>query len=216
ALAFLSANLLKIPHGGWFPLAVGGVLIGVLTSWRSGRRALAEQLAERSIPPRLLIADILEDLPARVPGTAVYMSSVPDGTPPALLHNLKHNRVFHERVVLLSVLTERVPHVRPAERAYSERLGEGVYQVVLRFGFMDDVDVPAALRHLRLDGTGFAPLATSYFLGRESIVTKRDTPLLRRWRLQLFRMLAQNARDAALYFCLPPNRVVELGAKVEI
>ena len=215
-LSFLSANLLKVPHGGWFPLLVGGVLFVVLTTWQEGRHSLSEQLAARRIPPRLFLGDILGDSPVRVPGTAVYMSSSPDSIPPALLHNLKHNRVLHQRVVFLSVVTERVPYVAAEQRAVTERLGAGVYQMQLHYGFMDDIDVPAALRSHAFDDVAFPPLETTYFLGRESIVANRRRGLLGRWRLGLFRLMARNARDAALYFCLPPNRVVELGAQIAL
>jgi KUP system potassium uptake protein len=215
-LAFLGANLLKIPQGGWFPLLVGAALFALLTTWRAGRLAVSEQLAAQGIPPRLFVGDILDDSLVRVAGTAVYMSSIPDTTPPALLHNLKHNRVLHESVVFLSVTTERIPFIPPQERAVTERLAPGMHQVVLRFGFLDEKDVPAALRGLALGDVVFAPLATTYFLGRESIVRGTGRSSMNGWRLTLFRLLARNAQDAALFFCLPPNRVVELGAQIEL
>jgi KUP system potassium uptake protein len=215
-LAFLGANLLKIPDGGWFPLLVGALLFTLLTTWQAGRRAVSEKLSARGIPPRLFLDDVLGDSPVRVAGTAVYMSSIPDSTPPALLHNLKHNRVLHEHVVFLSVVTERVPYVPVAVRSVTERLGPGVHQVLLRFGFLDKKDVPAALRTLSLPDVKFAPLATTYFLGRESIVAGSREPPMSRWRLALFRVLSRNAQDAALFFCLPPNRVVELGTQIEL
>jgi KUP system potassium uptake protein len=214
-LSFLGANLLKIPDGGWFPLLAGAALLAVMTTWRAGRDQVAEQLAARGIPPRLFLADILDDSPVRVPGTAVYMSSVPDSTPTALLHNLKHNRVLHEQVVFLTVATERVPYVAREARLARERLAPGVHQVLLRYGFLDEKNVPAALHDVRLGGLRSSPMATTYFLGRESIVSGRR-PALSRWRAALFRVLSRNAQDAALFFRLPPNRVVELGAQIEL
>jgi KUP system potassium uptake protein len=215
-IGFLVANLLKIPHGGWFPLAVGAALFAVFTAWRSGRATVSEQLSARGIPPLIFVGDILSERPPRVTGTAVYMSGNPDHTPPALLHNLVHNQILHERVVFLSVLTESVPLVPNQRRIETRSLGAGVHQVLLHYGFMDRVDVPEALQRVRIEGGGFRLLETTYFLGRESIVPRASGTSLARWQRSLFRLLARNARDAASYFGLPANRVVELGARVEI
>ncbi len=215
-LSFLGANLLKIPSGGWFPLAVGAGMFAIFIAWRAGREALADRLSARGIPPHIFVGDVLSESHTRVPGTAVYMSAQPDSTPPALLHNLMHNKVLHERVVFLSVLTENVPHVPAAGRAETIDLGSGIHQVVLRYGFMDTIDVPAALEDVRIDPGRFQPLETTWFLGRESIVGRPARDGLPRWKLALFRVLSRNATDAAAYFGLPPNRVVELGAQVEL
>jgi KUP system potassium uptake protein len=139
----------------------------------------------------------------------------PEATPPALLHNLKHNKVLHKQVVFLSVVTEGVPHVDPANRSEAESLGNGVHQIVLRYGFMEHVDVPRALSELKIDGLEFKLMETTYFLGRETLITSKR-PAMIAWRAKLFTVLARNERDATSFFRLPPNRVVELGAQIEL
>ncbi|MEJ2185672.1 MAG: KUP/HAK/KT family potassium transporter, partial [Gemmatimonadota bacterium] len=214
-IAFWAANLTKIPEGGWFPLLVGASVFIVMTTWKRGRQILRERLQSRALP----VEDFLERIPSdevtRVPGTAVFMNSNPDTTPPALLHNLKHNRVLHEHVVLLAVETEEVPRVTHAEQALVKDRGYGFYSVLLRFGFMQDVDVPAALARLKDLDIEFKPLETTYFLGRETLLaTKKKGMAI--WRERLFAFLSRNARSATSFFHLPPNRVVELGAQVEL
>ena len=215
-LAFWGANLLKIPHGGWFPLIVGAVIFTLLTTWKRGRQILAHRMKDRSLPLDLFVRDILVRPPVRVPGTAVFMASTQGGTPPALLHNLKHNKVLHERVVFLSVITDEVPYVSPADRPEVRSVAEGVYQVALHYGFMEDVDVPAALAGINEDGLKFNPMDTSFFLGRETLIATTKTQEMAKWREKLFAAMSQNARSAASFFRLPPNRVVELGAQVEL
>jgi KUP system potassium uptake protein len=144
------------------------------------------------------------------------MYSNPEGTPPALLHNLKHNKVVHERVVFLSVETEDVPHIRRGDRAEVHRLGDGIYQVLLRYGFMEDVDVPKALASIRREDLEFRPMETSYFLGRETLIAARRQKGMAVWREKLFALMSRNSRSASSFFRLPPNRVVELGAQIEI
>ncbi|MHB1222991.1 MAG: potassium transporter Kup [Gemmatimonadaceae bacterium] len=213
-LAFWSANLLKIPHGGWFPLVVGAVVFTLLTTWKRGRLMLSKRMRERTLPRELFVQNMAHSPPTRVPGTAVFMYGA-TGTPPALLHNLKHNKVLHERVVFLSIITEEVPSVPAGERLHVEALGYGLFQVELRYGFMEDVDVPAALAMVTHEGLDFPPMETTYFLGRETLIATRRRGMAL-WREHLFAVMSRNARSATSYFRLPPNRVVELGAQIEI
>jgi KUP system potassium uptake protein len=214
-LAFWGANLVKIPDGGWFPLVVGAVIFGLMSTWKRGRVILRERLEDVVLPVDLFLADIHRNSAPRVPGTAIFMYSDPRAIPPALLHNLKHNKVLHERVVFLVVDTENVPHVAPIERAKVEDLGSGLYRIILRYGFMEEPNVPEALAELREKGLEFQHLETTYFLGRETLIPS-DKPGMALWREQLFSVMHRNARTATSFFCLPPNRVVELGAQIEL
>jgi KUP system potassium uptake protein len=163
----------------------------------------------------MFLENMAKHPPHRVSGTAVFMFGDTQGTPPALLHNLKHNKVLHERVVFLAAVTQEVPQVPPEERAEVTPLGNGFWQVKLRYGFMEDADVPAALQALGRPELTFKPMETTYFLGRETLIaTKR--PGMALWREKLFAAMARNARPATTFFRLPPNRVVELGAQVEL
>ncbi|MGZ8378753.1 MAG: potassium transporter Kup [Gemmatirosa sp.] len=214
-LAFWGANLLKIPHGGWVPLVIGAVVFTLLSTWKKGRLVLAARMAERTLPRESFLESLMQHPPHRVPGTAVFMYGSATGTPPALLHNLKHNRVLHERVVFLTIRTEEVPTVGDAERSSVASIGHGLWQVTLRYGFMEDADVPAALAALGHEELPFRPMETTYFLGRETLIaTKR--PGMALWRERLFALMSRNARPATTFFRLPPNRVVELGAQVEL
>ena len=215
-LAFWGANLVKIPHGGWFPLLIGAIVFTMLTTWKRGRQILAHRMKDRSLPVNLFVKNILEHPPARVPGTAIYMYSNAGGTPPALLHNLKHNKVLHQRVIFLSVLTDEVPYVPSDERAMLTELAADVHQITLHYGFMEDADIPAALAGLSDQGFVVRPIETSYFLGRETLIIGERNPGMMRWRQKLFAAMAHNARSAASFFRLPPNQVVELGAQVEL
>ena len=214
-LGFWVANLVKIPHGGWFPLVVGAIVFAVLTTWKGGRLILSKRLQERSLPRDEFLENIFQHPPHRVPGTAVFMDSSATRTPPALLHNLKHNKVLHERVVFLSIRTAEEPVVPAEARAAIEDLGHSVWQVRLRYGFMEDVDIPAALSSIQQDGLSFPPMETTYFLGRETLISTRRRGMAV-WRERLFAIMSRNARPATAYFRLPPNRVVELGAQIEL
>jgi KUP system potassium uptake protein len=214
-LAFLGANLLKIPHGGWFPLVAGCLIFGLMTTWRRGRHVLLETVGGGLMPIDDFLRSLALSSPHRVRGTAIFLYGNPDATPPALLHNLKHNQVLHERVVLLAVETEEVPHVDPDERVSLEHLGQGFHRVIMRFGFMEEPDVPAGLGALRPQGLEFKPLETTYFLSRETLVRARASRMAA-WRRNLFAVMARNARTASSFFQLPPNRVVELGAQIEL
>jgi KUP system potassium uptake protein len=218
-LAFLGANLFKIEEGGWFPLAAGAVIFALLSTWKKGREAMAEQLSGASLPLELFLPDLERHAPHRIPGTAVFMTSNPAGTPGVLLHHLKHNKVLHERVLLVSVLTEEVPVVSDQDRLTVKSLGNGFHQIVGRYGFMETPNVPAllaALPPLAVPGPRLenAVMETTYYLGRETLIP--DGPSrIPRWRKRLFIVLARNASPASAFFGLPPNRVVEMGAQVQ-
>ncbi|HEU4557615.1 MAG TPA: KUP/HAK/KT family potassium transporter, partial [Longimicrobium sp.] len=214
-LAFWGANIIKIPHGGWFPLVAGAVVFALMTTWNAGRQLLARRFAESTLPWDFFVKDMSLHPPHRVPGTAVFMYGNRDGTPPALLHSLKHYKVLHEQVVLLAVETDEVPHVPLAERATVDDLGHGFFRVVLHYGFMDEPDVPEALAAIRVPGLDLSPLRTTFFLGRETLIPSRRKGLAP-WREHLFAVMSRNARTATSFFALPPNRVVELGAQIEL
>ncbi len=218
-LAFLGANLVKVTDGGWFPLVAGGFIFAVLSTWKRGREALARSVAGTTLPLDLFLPDLERHPPHRIPGTAVFMTSDPAGTPGVLLHHLKHNKVLHERVLIVSIGTEEIPTVAPADRITVRSLGNGIHQIVGRYGFMETPNVPALLAALppfaipgpRLEN---AVMETSYYLGRETLLP--DGPSgMPRWRKRLFIILARNARPASAFFGLPPNRVVEMGAQVQ-
>jgi KUP system potassium uptake protein len=214
-LAFWGANIIKIPHGGWFPLVVGAAVFTLMTTWKSGRVLLAHRMAETTLPWEFFVKDMAMNPPSRVPGTAVFMYGNPQGTPPALLHSLKHYKVLHEQVVLLAVETEEAPHVDDAQRTSAEDLGHGFYRVVVRYGFMEEPDVPEVLKTVRLQGLNLSPMQTTFFLGRETLIPSPREGLAR-WREHLFAVMSRNARTATSFFKLPPNRVVELGAQIEL
>jgi KUP system potassium uptake protein len=214
-LAFFGANALKVLQGGWVTLAVALLLFTLMTTWKTGRRLVAERLTARAIPLEDFIATVTSMRPVRVPGTAVFMTAQPTGTPPALAHNLRHNKVLHEHVVVLTVSTAQQPHVSPKERVSIEPLGHDLFNVRVQYGFMEDPDVPEALAQAREQGLVIDPDDLTYFLGRETIlVTRRKGMAI--WRERLFVLMARNAVRATAFFRLPPERVVELGVQVEM
>jgi KUP system potassium uptake protein len=214
-LAFFGANALKIAHGGWLPLVIGGLLFTLMTTWKTGRQIVAARLTARAIPIEDFLNTVRESRPARVPGTAVFMTAQPRGTPPALAHNLRYNKVLHEHVVTLMITTQPVPHVPPDKQVAVRSLGQGVFDVVVRYGFMEDPNVPDALVRACEHGLELDEDDVTYFLGRETLIVT-DSPGMARWREQLFVLLARNAVRATTFFRLPPERVVELGVQVEI
>ena len=215
-LAFFGANMLKIAHGGWFPLLVSAAVLFLMLTWRKGRRVLRSRLGEICIPLNDFISELKTQNIRRVPGTAVYMSGNRYGTPLALLHNLKHNKVLHEEVVLLTVRTEEVPYLtNPRDRVALENLREGFWRAQIHFGFMEKPNVPVALDRVKQAGLRFDPMRTTYFIGRETILATRKRGLSS-WRGSFFAWMTRNAGDVTSYFCLPPNGVVELGARVEV
>jgi KUP system potassium uptake protein len=214
-LAFWGANIVKIPHGGWFPLVIGAGVFTLMSTWKTGRRILAARLQDGTLPLDLFLADVGRGAVPRVPGTAVFMYGSRSGTPPALLHSLKHYKVLHRQVVLLSVETQEVPHVAEAERVSVQTLEHGFYRIVLAYGFMEEPCVPDALAGVKAPGLDLRPPHTTYFLGRETLIPSKR-PGMAMWREQLFAVMSRNARTATSFFGLPPNRVVELGAQIEL
>ena len=215
-LAFFGANMLKVAHGGWFPLVVSGLILFLMLTWRKGRRVLRSRLSEICVPLDDFLPELKKQSIRRVPGTAVYMSGNRFGTPLALLHNLKHNKVLHEQVVLLTVRTEEIPYLaNRKDRVTLENLGEGFWRAQIHFGFMEKPNVPLALNSVKQIGLRFDAMRTTYFIGRETVLATRKVGLSS-WRGTLFAWMTRNAGDVTSYFCLPPNGVVELGARVEV
>ena len=229
-VAFFAANMVKIEEGGWFPLAVAAAVYILMTTWKRGRDKLADIVQQNSLPLSLFLQDIERRKPVRVPGIAVFMTSATGVAPPVLLHHLKHNKVLHERVILMSVITEEVPAVWEKDRIDSRDLGAGFYQVIVRSGFMETPNVPAVLRRLDDGDIKGSPglvsiMQTSFFLGRETLIATRykrgasgpaGDRWMSYWRKKLFVIMTRNARSATAFFGLPPNRVVELGAQIQI
>ena len=213
--AFWVANLVKIPAGGWFPLAVGALVFTVMTTWKRGRHILSERLQESTLPFDEFSRRIHEGEITRVPGTAVFMYSNPRATPPALLNNLEHNKILHERVILLSVRTEEVPFVKPNKRVEIHNLMDDFSQVVLHYGFLQSPNVPEGLTLACDQGLDCNLEDVTYFLGREQLLAT-ERPGMAIWREQLFALMSRNARSATDFFMLPPDRVVELGTQVEL
>ena len=214
-LAFFGANALKLFQGGWVTLAVAFFLFTLMTTWKTGRRLVAERLTARAVPLEEFIATVIELRPVRVPGTAVFMTAQPTGTPPALAHNMRYNKVLHAYVVILTVSTAQKPHVPAEERVAVEPLGHGLFNVRVQYGFMEDPDVPAALLQASEQGLVLDSDDLTYFLGRETIIVTRRKGMAI-WREKLFVLMARNAVRATAFFRLPPERVVELGVQVEM
>ncbi len=212
--AYLTANLTKIPDGGWFPLLVGLIVFTILTTWAKGRQLMMARLREAAMPIKVFISSAATSA-TRVPGTAVFMTSTADGVPHALLHNLKHNKVLHERIILLTVKIADVPFVRQVERVKLDHLGHGFHRLVLRYGFMEEPDVPAALALVTGCGDKFKMMDTSFFLARQTLLAS-SKPGMAIWREKLFAWMLRNAESAMEFFRLPTNRVVEVGSQVEI
>ncbi|MCL6555494.1 MAG: potassium transporter Kup [Burkholderiales bacterium] len=214
-VAFFGATSLKIVEGGWFPLLVGVVVFTLLSTWKRGRQLLLARLNSGAIALTPFIEGLMAHPPVRVPGTAVFLTASKDGVPHALLHNLAHNKVLHERVVFLTVITENRPFVPAAERVEIEDLGHDFYRVVVHYGFKDEPDIPAALALCGEKGLTFDMMQTSFFLSRETIIAT-GLPGMAPWREQLFIHMARNAESAMSFFRIPTNRVIELGTQVEI
>jgi KUP system potassium uptake protein len=212
--AFLGANALKIEQGGWVPLVIALSILTLMTTWKRGRAILADIMLRSSMPIDLLLTDIGRRRVHRVPGTAVFMTSVTDGAPVVLLHHLKHNKVLHQQVVLLSIVSADVPEVEDSERLQVTPLDHGFFRVTAEYGFMETPNVPRVLAMSERYGLRARPSDTSYFLGRERLIPTGRSPMSR-WRKKLFSFLSRNARSATEFFGIPPNRVVELGAQIE-
>jgi KUP system potassium uptake protein len=213
--SFLGANLIKIADGGWLPLVIGTLLLTLMTTWKTGRRIVADRLTARALPLKDFLAEIASKPPVRVPGTAVFMTAQPTGTPPALAHNVRYNKVLHEHVIVLTARTEPTPFVAEDRRVAVEPLGEGLYYVTVLYGFMEDPNIPAAIAAASRLGVPMDPDDVTYFLGRETLIVTSDRGMAE-WREKLFVVMARNAVRATAFFRLPPERVVELGVQVEM
>ena len=214
-LLFFAANMLKIRYGGWVPLAIAAAIFLLMTTWKRGREILGKRMLEKTVPLKMLLADLAAEPPLRVPGTAVFMYGTADHTPPALVHNLAHNKVLHEKVVFLTVVTEDVPHVEPRERVTVKHIGKGFHTVVARYGFMDDPDLEDVLEACRVKALDIRMEGTTFFLGRETLVSS-DRPGMDHWRATLFAFMSRNALRATAFFKIPANQVFEVGAQVEL
>ena len=214
-VAFFGANIIKVADGGWFPLLLAWLVFTVMTTWKTGRRILIERIQAEGRVLEEFLEEVEKHPPRRVPGTAIFMNGNASRTPPALVHNLEHNKVLHKRVLFLTVKTKLVPFVPVEERVETESLGNGFYRLKVYYGFMEDPDIPNALARVQVPGLTYDRTDTTYFLGRETIIAaKRHGMAL--WREQLFSVIAHNATTATAYFCLPPDRVVEMGEQIEI
>jgi KUP system potassium uptake protein len=212
--AYFLSNATKIPDGGWFPLLVAAVAFILLTTWATGRRMVRENMAADAMPLKLFIPSIAKSVP-RVPGIAVFLSSTPEGVPPALLHNVKHNKILHERVIILTVVTERVPQVSEENRIRVKSYGEGFFRLFLHHGFMEEVNIPAMLKVCDECDGPLQAANVSYFLSRQTLIPSAR-PGMAIWREKLFAWMVRNAESPMSFFKLPTNRVVELGSQLEI
>jgi KUP system potassium uptake protein len=214
-LSFFGANIVKVWDGGWFPLVVGLLIFTAMSTWRRGRMILSGKLAEQGMALEDFMRELANDRIPRVRGTAIFMSRHGTGVPTTLLHNIKHNKVVHKIVVLLTVETEDRPHLDKKERFEWEELGHGVFRLTIHFGYMEDPDIPDALERIGTQHVSFNPMTTSYFLGRETLIPTKQ-PGMAIWREYLFAWMMRNSSSAVGYFSLPPNQVIELGAQVEL
>jgi KUP system potassium uptake protein len=214
-ISFFSANAIKIEHGGWFPLVLGLFAFTIMSTWRRGRELVLRELKHSGLALDPFIASVTSHPPLRVPGTAIFLTANANAVPNALLHNLKHNKVLHERNVLLKVETLEVPVAEYGERTEITALGHEFYRLVIRFGFAEDPDIPAAMERCEAKGMGFDMMDTTFFISRETVVAT-DRPGMPLWRDKLFAFLSRNASSATAFFRIPGNRLIELGTQVEI
>ena len=214
--AFFAANILKVVNGGWFPLAMGAIIFLLMATWKKGRQLVWNKLRPASMPLEMFLDSIShsENL-QRVPGTALFMTANPEGTPIALLHNLKHNKVLHERNLILTIITDEVPQVSAEKRLSLEKLGAGFHRIIAHYGFMEEPSVPELLAGAAPDGKPIDINSVSFFLSRETILPKSSLAMTR-WRQWLFSLMSRNAQSASSFYRIPANRVVELGMQVEI
>jgi KUP system potassium uptake protein len=212
-LAYFSANAMKIPQGGWFPLGIAVISFTVLTTWKRGRKLLFDEISRQSVPIQVILDSA--DSVARVDGTAVFLTSIGEGAPSSLLHNLKHNQVLHERNILLTVIVEDKPYVTKGNRLLVDEMGKNFFRVRIFYGFMEQPDLPAALELCAGWGIPFDMMTTSFFISRAMIVSS-PKPGMMKWRERLFLALSKNAMNAADFFKIPTNRVIEMGTRIEI
>src|SRR5205085_901850 len=212
---FFASNITKIADGGWFPLLVAAVTFTVLTTWGKGRQLMRDRLSEAALPLPVFIKSVAKSV-HRVRGTSVFLSTSAEVVPAALLHNLKHNQVLHERVLILNVKVEEVPHIPPEKRVEIHEAGEGFYRVILHYGFMQEVDIPRDLAGIKTCGEPFNMMSTSFFLGRQKLIASKRAPGMALWREKLFAWMLKSSESAMEFFKLPTNRVVELGSQLQI
>src|SRR4029453_9875371 len=213
--AYFASNITKIPDGGWFPLLVAAISFTVLTTWAKGRQLLRARLGESALPLTVFIKSAAASV-HRVRGTSVFLSAAPDTVPAALLHNLKHNQVLHQRVLILHVKVEEVPHVPQDKRVELHDAGQGFYRVILHYGFMEEVDIPRDLVAIKTCGEPFNMMSTSFFLGRQKLIPTKERQGMALWREKLFAWMLHSSESAMEFFKLPTNRVVELGSQLQI
>ena len=213
-LLFFAANLIKVPHGGWVPLVIAGIVFVLMMTWKRGRELLHDVLHRASLPLDMFLRDIATRKPHRVPGTAIFMTSDPDGAPVVMLHHLKHNKVLHKQVILMSIHSLEVPEANPDQRVVVEKLTEGFFRVQAYYGFMEQPDVKEILEGCIAQGCIAKKMETTYYLGRERLIPNGPAPMAK-WRKKLFGLMSRNAQSATEFFGIPPNRVVELGAQIE-
>ncbi len=211
-LAFFGANIVKVADGGWFPLIVGLAVYSLMSTWQRGRQQIAAELSRGALPFAEFVAHLRPGSPHRVPGAAIFMARDPLATPTALLHNLKHNKVLHEKVVLLTILSEEIPQVSRRERVRVEELGKGFYRVMARYGFMENPNIPEVMELARGQGLDLPPMSATFFLSRETLVPSKRAG----WRERLFTVMARNAVRPTDFYRIPPNRVVEMGMQVKL
>jgi len=213
-LSFFLANVIKVEHGGWVPLMLAIGIYTLMSTWKRGRQQLGQIQDGNAMPLDTFLTSISRNPPARVKGTAVFMTSSPEGVPVVLLHHLKHNKMLHETVILLSVQTRGIPEVSRDHIVHFQPLGQGFFRVVANYGFMQSPNIPDVLATVAAQGVSIPPMDTSYYLGRERLVLTGHTHMSR-WRKALFAIMSRNARSATEFFQIPPNRVIELGAQIE-
>ncbi|HEV2594559.1 MAG TPA: potassium transporter Kup [Sphingomicrobium sp.] len=213
--AYFASNITKIPDGGWFPLLVAAISFTVLTTWAKGRQLMRQRLAESALPLQVFIKSAAASV-HRVRGTSVFLSTSADVVPAALLHNLKHNQVLHQRVLILNVKIEEVPHVAAEKRLEVHDAGEGFYRVILHYGYMEEVNIPSDLARIDTCGEPFTMMTTSFFLGRQKLIASKKRPGMALWREKLFAWMLKSSESAMEFFKLPTNRVVELGSQLQI
>ena len=214
-IALFSSTSMKIVSGGWFPLAISAVMVGIMLTWKTGRELVAQTLQRNMIPLNEFLQSLFLSPPFQVEGTAIYFRAEGDGVPHAMLHNLMHNKVLHQRTVFMTVISKDIPRVPEEERVTVEPLGHECYQVNVYYGFKDERDIPKALERCKAAGLEIDPMEPSFFIGRQTVIATAGVGMAL-WREQLYVGMARNARDAADYFKIPTNRVIELGAQVEI
>ncbi len=214
-LSFFGANIVKIAHGGWFPLVVAAALFTIATTWKRGRELLAVQVLKQLMPLEGFMGSLKHAPPQRVRGTAIFLTGNPTNAPLAMAHNLKHNKVLHQRVILLTIVNKEVPYVDPAERLEYEELGDGFHRLIAHYGFMETPNIPRLLNSCVSKGLTFNMLETTFFLGRETVIPAKKKGMMV-WRKRLFAALTRNAQPVNAYFQIPPNRVIEVGTQIEL